>query len=271
MKRLTLFTLGLSIAACTAASTSSTTTPATAADYEDTAQTIASATVTGDSSGLNFGDVIVFRDAMSIARGRLPLGFVRDSDNRCHGSHMGVGHDFTIACKDAAGAAQTACNDKTDSATVTVKQTGSLQTPNLSFSIDREANFTITGLQSDTATFEGDSSFSLDESMMSVFRQGVMSSLMFDATAAYKAITITTADHTVTGGTANFEVKAHRTVTGTGSAAGSNAGSNHDVDKSFDVTAALTFNTDGTATLVLDGTQTFKIDLKTGKVTKVVN
>jgi hypothetical protein len=265
MKRITLITLGLSITACTASPTSSTTTPATAADYEDTAQTIASSTVTGDSSGLNFGDMIVFRDAVSLARGHLPLGFVRGSDGHCRGDHMGVGHDFTVACKDAAGATQTACNSMTDSATVTVKLTGSLQTPNMSFSIDREASFTITGLQSATATFDGNSSFSLDTSLMSVFHQGVTSTLMFDATAAYKAITVTTADQMITGGSANFEVKAHRTVTGTGSG----SGSNHDVDKSFDVTADLTFNADQTATLVLDGTHTFKIDLKTGKITKV--
>ena len=138
MKRITLITLGLSITACTASPTSSTTSPAAAADYEDTAQTIASSTVTGDNSGLNFGDIVVFRDALSIARGHLPFGFVRDSDNHCHGSHMGVGHDFTITCKDASGATQTACNSMTDSATVTVKQTGSLTTTNMSFSIDRE-------------------------------------------------------------------------------------------------------------------------------------
>jgi hypothetical protein len=268
MNRITLITLGLSITACTASSTSSTS-PATAADYEDTAQTIASSTVTGDSSGLNFGDIIVFRDALGLARGHLPLGFVRGSDGHCRGNHMGVGHDFTIACKDAAGNAQTACDSKTDSATVTVKLTGSLQTPNLSFSIDREASFTITGLQSATATFDGNSSFSLDESLMSVFHQGVTSTLMFDATAAYKAITIATADQMITGGSANFEVKAHRTVTGTGAGSGSGSGGGHDIDKSFDVTAVLTFNADQTATLVLDGTHTFKIDLKTGKITKV--
>ena len=73
MKRITLITLGLSIAACTASSpSSSTTSPATAADYEDTAQTIASATVTGGNGGIGFGDVLVFGDAVSIARGHLP-------------------------------------------------------------------------------------------------------------------------------------------------------------------------------------------------------
>ena len=83
----------------------------------------------------------------------------------------------------------------------------------------------------------------------------------FDATAAYNAITIATKDSSITGGSASFDVKAHRTVTGTDMAKG-------DVDKSFEVHADLTFNADNTATLVLDGTQTFTIDLDTGKITK---
>jgi hypothetical protein len=271
MNRTTLITLGLSIAACTSSTSSSTTTsPATTADYEDTAQTIASSTVTGGGSGgggggVSFGDVLVFGDALSIARGHLPLGFLHDSDGHFRGHLMGVGHDFTVTCKDAAGAVQTACGSTTDSATLTLKVTGDLMTPNFSSSIDREGSFTITGLQGATATFDGSSSFSLDTSLMSVFHPGVSSTFTFDATAAYKAITIATADRTITGGSASFEVKAHRTVTGTGSGS---SGSNHDVDKSFDVHADLTFNADQTATLVLDGMHTFTIDLKTGKVTK---
>ncbi len=42
-------------------------------------------------------------------------------------------------------------------------------------------------------------------------------------------------------------------------------GSN-DVDKTVEIHAVLTFNGDHTATLVLDGTHTFTIDLKTGRV-----
>jgi hypothetical protein len=271
MNRTPLITLGLSIAACTSSPTQSTTSAPTTADYDDAAQTIAASTVTGNGGGgggaggdISFGDVLVFRDAVSLARGRLPLGFLRDRDGKCHGSRMGVNQDFTVACKDAAGAAQTQCDSTTDTATVTVMFKGDLQTPNLTSSVDREASFTITGLQSATAQFDGDSSFSLNTSLTSVFHQGAMSTLMFDATASYKAITITTADRQITGGSASFEVKAHRTVTGTGSGS-----TNHDVDKSFDVNAALTFNADQTATLVLDGMHTFTIDLTNGKVTKV--
>ena len=265
MNRITSIVLGLSITACTS---SSTTSPATTTDYDDTAQAIAAQTVTTGSGGSSFGDVIVFHDALSLARGHLPLGILPDSDDdhHFHGDRMGVGNAFTITCKDASGAVQTACDSNTDSATITVMLKGSIQTPNFMSSVDREANFTVTGLQSMTATLDGDSSFSLNTTLNSVFHPGVTSTLMFDATASYKAITFASADHdNITGGSASFEVKAHRTVTGTGSG----SGSNHDVDKSFDVHADLTFNADHTATLVLDGVHTFKIDLTTGKLTKV--
>jgi hypothetical protein len=244
-------------------------TPATAADYEDTAQTIGSSTATSSSGTVSAGDAIALRDAVHIALGRLPLGFVLEREGHVRGSRMGVNNAFTISCKDASGAALAKCDSTTDSATVTIAWKGSIETPNFSSSVDREGNFTITGLQSGTATINGDSSFSFDTSMMSVFHQGVTSSASFDFTATYAAITVTTKDATdkdrddreITGGTATFEVKGTRKVTGT-------ANGSNDVDKSFDVNAVLTFNGDGTATLVLDGTQTFTIDLHTGKVAK---
>lgn len=268
MTRITLITLGLSLTACAASpSSSTTTTPATSADYDDVAQTIASSTVTGsggsgsDAGSLGAGDAIAIRDAVSLARGSMPLGFLRDHDgdeHHFHGDHMGLGNAFTITCKDAAGAVQTACDKTTDSATVELKMTGNLMTPNFTASIDREGTWTITGLTTATATLDGSASFSLDTSIKSIFHMGVTSTLMFDNTAAYKAITVTTADREITGGSASFEVKAHRTVTGT-------ANGSNDVDKSFDVHAELTFNADHTATLVLDGMHTFTIDLHSGR------
>lgn len=257
MKRITWITFSLSIAACS--SSSSPTTPATSADYDDAAQTIAASTATQSGSSVGAGEVIAMADSVSIALGRLPLGFLRLADGRIHGSRMGVDHSFTITCKDAAGTALAACDKTTDSATVEVQFSGDLKTPNLTASVDRQGTWTITGLQGSTATLDGDSSFSLDTTLTSIFHEGVTSSFTLDATASYDAITIATMDRHVTGGSASFELKAHRTVTGT-------AMGSHDVDKSFDIHAELTFNGDQTATLVLDGSHTFTIDLKTGRV-----
>lgn len=317
---ITLGTVGLSLVACTSSSSPSSSPTGSSSpqaatpssdDYDDVAQTVAQSTISGGMTATsNFGDVIAMGDALSIARGRLPFGFLRDSGHSCHGDHMGVDNAFTIACKDAAGAAQTQCDSTSDSATVTLKMSGNLSLPDFMASIDREGSWTLTGLQSDTATLDGTSTFSLDTSITSIFHQGASASLTFDATAAYKAITIATADRKPNGGEATFEIKAHKTVTcpgggsgsgsdgsgsggsgsdGSGSGSGSDDGSNgsgaaahHNgggndhggtctaEDKSFDVTADLKFNGDGTATLVLDGTQTFTIDLKSGKITKSV-
>jgi hypothetical protein len=263
MKRTTLITLGLSIAAC---SSSTDTQPPTSADYDDTAQAIASSTVTGRGGGAGgadtgAGDVIAMRDAMSLALGRLPIGFALHGDGRFHCNRMGVDNSLTVTCKDAAGATLARCDRTTDSATVDIQWSGKLETPSFTATVDRQGSWTITGLQSDTATFNGDSSFSLDSSFTSMFRPGETATAMFSNTAAYDAITISTADREITGGSATFEVKAHRTVTGSPMG-------KHDVDKAFDVTAVLTFNADHTATLVLDGTRTFTIDLTTGKVTR---
>jgi len=254
MNRTTLVTLGLSIAACSSSSS-----PATTADYEDTAQAISSSTVTGGNGGVGGGEVVAMADAMSIALGRMPLGFLRGTDGHFHGNRMGVDNNFTITCKDAAGTVLAACDKTTDSATVDVKWTGNLQTPNFTAAVDREGTWTITGLQSPTATINGDSSFSLDTTMTSIFHQGVTSTYSFDTTATYNAIQIATQERQATGGSVSFEVKAHRTVTGT-------AMGSKDVDKSFDIHAELTFNADHTATLVLDGTHTFTLDLSNGRV-----
>jgi hypothetical protein len=256
MKRITWITFSLSIAACTS---SQPTTPATSADYDDAAQTIAASTATTSGSSVGAGEVLAMADSVSIALGRLPLGFLRDRDGRIHGSRMGVDHAFTISCKDAAGAALAQCDKTTDSATIDVKFSGNLMTPSLTASIDREGTWTITGLQSDTATLNGSSSSSLDTTLTSIFHQGVTSSFTLDATASYDAITIATQDRQVTGGSATFDLKTHRTVTGT-------AMGSHDVDKTVEIHAVLTFNGDHTATLVLDGTHTFTIDLSTGRV-----
>jgi hypothetical protein len=257
MKRITWITFSLSIAACSSSST-----PPSPADYDDAAQTIAAQAATQSGAGVGGGEVMAMADSVSITLGRLPLGFLRAGDGRIHGRRMGVDHTFTVTCKDAAGAALEKCDRTTDSATVEVEFSGDLETPNLTASVDREGSWTITGLQSATATFDGDSSFSLDTTLTSIFREGVTSTFALDATASYDAITIATADRKITGGSASFDLQAQRTVTGT------EMGS-HDVDKSFEIHAELTFNGDQTATLVLDGTHTFTIDLKSGRVRRV--
>lgn len=322
MKRTTSITAGitlglLTLGACSS-SISSGTRPATAEDYEDTAQAIASSVAGGNggSTGIGtvgVGDVVAMADSMSISIGKLPGGFSRRNKS-ISGKRLGVDHTFTVVCKDAAGATLEECDDTTDAATVELALSGGFDLPFMKAQIEREGTWSITGLQSPTATFEGDSSFSLETEIKSIFRDGVTASFTFDAKASYDAVTIATAERQITGGSAKFEVKGQRTVTGVptedppapgsgsalaggdgdgdrdgdgdgkgdgkGDGDGDGRGDGHggkdddgpldpdELNKSFEVKAELTFHADQTATLVLDGTQTFTVDLKTGRVTK---
>lgn len=250
MNRITLTTLAVSLAACS----SSTSTP-TRAQYDDTAQAIASTTATGGGGG----DVASMSDSVTIAQGAMPQGFTLMGDGHFQGSRLGVDYSYAITCKTAAGIVGV-CNAATDQASVDVAWSGNLNSTNLDAAVTRNGSWSITGLQSATATFSGDSTFSFDATVRSIFRPGATATYAFDASASYEAIKIATQQRQITGGTASFDVSARATVTGAG---GNNS------DKSFDVHAVITFHADHTADLVLDATQHYSLDLTSGVVVRI--
>lgn len=250
MNRITLITLALSLAACSSSSS-----PPTREQYDDTAQAIASTTATSGGGG----DVASMSDSVTIAQGVLPQGFTLMGDGHFQGSHLGLDYSYTITCKSAAGVVGV-CGPTTDQATVDVAWSGNLTSANVDAAVKRNGMWSITGLTSDTATFSGDSTLTLDATLRSIFRPGVTATYAFSASASYDAIKIATQQRQVIGGTASFDVSAHATVTG--------AGSNNS-DKSFDVHAVITFHADHTADLVLDATQHYSLNLTTGVVVRI--
>jgi hypothetical protein len=248
MNRITLITLGLATAAC-----SSTSKQATPEQYDDTAQAIASTTATGGGGG----DVASMSDSANIALGTPPAGFALQGDGHFHGSRLGIDYSYAITCQNLAGATLTACDHTTNQATVDVSWSGSLTSQYLDANVSRDGTWTVTGLQTDTATFSGDSSFSFDATVRSIFRPGVTATYSFDANASYNAVKISTQERQVIDGSASFDLTAHSTVTGAGRG---------DTDASFDVHAQITFHADHTASLVLDGSRHYSIDLATGVV-----
>lgn len=249
MKRIPLATLALSLAAaCT-----SKTTP-TPEQYDDTAQAIASTTATSGGGG----DVASMSDSVTIALGAMPTGFTLSGDGHFQGSRLGVDYSYSIVCKNAAGVTGV-CNALTDQATVQVAWSGDLTSPNVDASVDRNGMWSLTGLQSDTATFNGNSTFSFDTTLRSIFRPGAMVSYSFDASAAYDAIRISTQERQVIDGSAAFDISAHAQVSGT----------NKDSEASFDIHAEITFHADHTADLVLDGSRHYSLNLTSGVVVRV--
>jgi len=247
MTRTLLMSLGATLALVACSSSR----PATPEEIDDTAQAI-SATLAADGGG---GDVAAMTDAVKLARGSIPDGFTRLGDRRFHGRRLNLETTFELVCTDAAGNPQTRCNASTDAATVTVTWIGSLDTSHFDATVSRIGNWSLTGLQSATATFSGFDVFSYNATLMSIFHGGVTSTYELDTAAVYDSIHIATADRNILDGTAQLDVSAHRTVTG----------GKKDVDTTFHVHADLTFHADHTATLVIDGTQTYEIDLGTGR------
>lgn len=250
MNRITLITLGSALAAC-----SSTSNQATPEQYDDTAQAIATTTATSGGGG----DVASMADSVSLALGTIPLGFSLQGDGHFQGTRLGVDYSYAITCKSLAGVVGV-CGPTTDQATVAVAWSGNLQSTSLDASVSRTGSWAVAGLQTDTATFSGDSNFSFDATLRSVFRPGVTATYSFDASASYDAVRIATQQRQVVDGSATFDLTAHSTVTGTGSG---------DVNASFDVHAEITFHADHTAALVLDGSRHYSIDLATGLVVRV--
>jgi hypothetical protein len=244
---------GFALAACS--TTSSTQTDVTRDQYDDTAQAIATATVTGSGGG----DIGSMSDSITIALGTPPLGFVLQGDGHFHGNRLGIDYSYAITCKDAAGTTLALCDATTDAADVSVAWSGNLRSPNLDADVSRTGDWTLTGLQGATATFDGDSSFSLDTTLRSVFRPGVTETYMFDLDASYDAVKVATANRLAIGGTATLDVTGHHKVTG----------SNQDVDASFSVHATVSFTTIHTALIVIDGTQRYSVDLATGVVVRI--
>jgi hypothetical protein len=255
MKRILLTTLALS----TAAACSSKSTP-TREQYDDTAQAIASTTATGSSgSSSGGGDVASMSDSVTLAQGAMPSGFSLNGQGQFQGTHLGLNYNYAITCKSVAGIVGL-CSSTTDSAKVDVSWSGNLDTANVDASVTRDGSWSITGLQTDTATFNGDSSFSFDATLTSIFRPGVTATYSFDASASYKAIRISTAQRQVIDGAATFDLSAHAQVTGT---------AKNDSDAEFDVHAEITFHADHTADLVLDANQHYSLNLNTGVVIRV--
>jgi hypothetical protein len=254
MNRITFITAGLFITAC---SSSSKPTPE---QYDDTAQAIATTTATSGSGGSSSGggDVAAMADTVSLSLGTVPDGISVMGNGTFQGSHLGVNYNYTLTCKSAAGVTGV-CGLTTDQATVDVAWMGNLTSTYLGASMNRTGSWTITGLQSDTATFEGDSSFMFDATVRSILRPGASATYSFDASASYKAVKISTQDRKVSDGSASFDVTAHSMVTGTAS---------NNASADFDVHADITFHADHTASLVLDGSEHYSLNLDTGVVVR---
>jgi hypothetical protein len=219
-------------------------------EYDDVAQAVASTAATGNGGG----DVGSMADSASLATGVMPAGLAVDVSGHVTGSRFGLSYDYRLACSDASGAAQDACDATTDRAEVTLSWSGTLNLSHVQASIQRSGDWTLTGLQSNAPMFNGQGTFQFDISVQSIFRP-VTASYHLDYAADYAQIALDPG-HRPKGGTIHYSIAAEHMVTNGGSTS----------TATFDLDAVVTFHADGTATIVLDGSHTYQLDVATGAV-----
>jgi hypothetical protein len=215
----------------------------------DTDQDVVARSV-GQSASQQGGDTSAMANVTAIAQGTTPLGFSLSADGSFQGSDLGLSYDLSLTCKDASGNTQLACDASTDSADASVDWSGALTVGTLSSSIDRSGDWTVTGLTSDTVTFDGSGTLALDMSSSNA-------SYHFDYDADYSAVLVDSSSETAIGGSISYSVTATKTVDGD--------------DSSFSMTADVDFSADGSAMITLDGSTQYTLDVSTGAVVKVNN
>lgn len=217
-------------------------------DYDDIAMGVGALVATPGGGG----EAGAMDDAVRVAReGR--AGLVAGSVEVV--VRAGLSYEYNVDCFDAAGNALETCDENTDSAEVSVTWSGDLDTPSYDASIDRVGEWSITGLQSATATLEGSGSFEVSSEFRAMYRD-VIRSMRLSYDAEYDSVLIDTERRRAVGGRIRYAVRGERFV---------RRGSN-ERDIEFSVDAEVTFQADGSATLTLDGSHSYRIDAATGLV-----
>jgi hypothetical protein len=217
-------------------------------EYDDLARSVGSSTASGG------GDAGAMADVVVIAGGDLPFGFTIDVDGHVSGDVGGLSYDFSLTCRDLTDLILPACDATTDRADVELAWSGQLDLPNFSSSVTREGSWSVIGLQTDVATFNGDGSFAYDATITAPETQSTFDYAL-DYAASYEDVLIETDSLAAVGGTIHYDIAAEKLV-------------DSETTRSFSVSADVTIHADGTATLVLDGSYEYTLDLATGAVAR---
>jgi hypothetical protein len=237
-------------AGCSSGSGSST---PTSNDYDDVAQSTAAIVATPGGGG----EVTSMYDVATISVGTTPSGATVTASGSFSSVHAGVTYSYTVSCTDAHGNALAQCGPTTNDAQASVSWSGTLSVPDYTATVNRTGNWSVTGIQTGTATFNGTGSFNYSSHFESAFRdEQASANLTYGAT--YDAVVYDEATGLVNGGTVDYTINASGMASSTsGSASGT-----------FTIDAVVTFAPGGTATIVLDGSHTYTVTAS-GVVTKV--
>ncbi|ACY19303.1 hypothetical protein [Haliangium ochraceum] len=242
--------LGLAITATGCASQESA--EMSAEDYDDVAMGVGSLVATSSGGG----ETGSLEDALVVAL----EGSSESDDDSAEGSievevivRAGLIYEYDLSCFDLAGAPLADCGAETDTAEVALSWSGEIVAPRYEASIDRVGEWQLSGLQSGTAVFSGTGSFEVSSSFQALGRD-VSRDLALSYDASYQDIAIDMETRRALSGSIVYQISGERS----GERPQGNLAAN------FSVRAELSFLGDGTASLLLDGSHAYSIDLSSG-------
>lgn len=246
----------LAAAGCTASTPDGSTSGAlTNEDYDDMAAAVGSMVA---GSGSLSGEASAMADSMAAAEGSLeadtttegPLG--NSIEVVLHGDFR---FEYQTTCFGLDGAELDACDGSADGAEIALDWSGSFDGPRYDVQVSRDGEWTIVGLQGETAELNGEAHFDLQSRFEGLFREARRDlDLSYDA--EYDAVLLDTETHQAVGGTIRYSLEGVSKVDGP------------EVDREvdIDVQANVTFQADGTAELMLDGERFYTIILASGEI-----
>ena len=221
-------------------------------EYDDLALSVGS-TVAMPSGG---GELGAFGDVVAIAHGVVPKGFALGTDGTISGKHTGLGYSYKLLCRNAQGTVG-ACDGTTVAADAQVSWTGALQLPDTGMQFDRSGPWAVSGLTQGVATANGTATLAYDSRVANPDR-GTVSTYHLSYAATYDNVAYDTAALKALGGDITYALDVIRTETRQAQV----------VQSEYVVDATIALLGDGTATMGLDGTHQYTLDLATGIVVR---
>lgn len=217
--------------------------------YDDVAVAVGSL-VANDSGG----EVGSMNESVALSGGQEISAFVAAAKRQV--VRAGLSYEYDLTCFDAAGTEQAACDAATtDSADVSVTWSGSLDLPRYDSSINRTGQWSLSGLLGDITSLNGTGTFAIDSSFEAMYRP-VTRTLSLDYQAEYDEVQIDRANERIVGGTIHYSIEGQRDV----------QRGERTREGSFSIDAVVTFDGTGVATVTLDGSRTYTVNLGTGAV-----